>query len=54
MAVFEEYNDVYVFSYCYDGQVRNVTYELIGQARLIADALGEKVHTLILGKSVAD
>lgn len=52
--MFEEYNDVYVIADCYDGQVRNVTYELIGQARLIADALGEKVHTLILGKSVAD
>ena len=29
------------------------TYELIGQARLIADQLQEDVHTLLLGAKVA-
>ena len=38
---------------CFDGQVRKVTYELIGQARLIADQLQEDVHTLLLGAKVA-
>lgn len=51
--MFEEYTGVYVIADCFDGQVRKVTYELIGQARLIADQLNEEVHTLILGAQVA-
>jgi electron transfer flavoprotein alpha subunit len=51
--VFEEYKGVYVIADCFDGQVRKVTYELIGQARLIADQLHEDVHTLLLGANVA-
>ena len=51
--MFEEYKGVYVIADCFEGQVRGVTYELIGQARLIADQLGEKVHTLVLGEAVA-
>lgn len=52
--MFEEYKGVYVIADCFEGQVRKVTYELIGQARLIADQLGEKVHTLVLGDKIAD
>ncbi|KAF1683591.1 electron transfer flavoprotein subunit alpha/FixB family protein [Veillonella sp. R32] len=52
MTVFEEYTGVYVIADCFDGQARKVTYELIGQARLIADQLNEEVHTLILGAQV--
>lgn len=51
--MFEEYKGVYVIADCFDGQVRKVTYELIGQARLIADQLQEDVHTLLLGAKVA-
>lgn len=51
--MFEEYKGVYVIADCFDGQVRKVTYELIGQARLIADQLHEDVHTLLLGANVA-
>ena len=51
--MFEDYKGVYVIADCFNGQVRKVTYELIGQARLIADQLNEDVHTLILGESVA-
>jgi len=52
--VFEEYKDIYVIADRFEGQVRNVTLELIGQARLIADQLGQDVKVLLLGENVKD
>ena len=48
----EDYKDVYVFAEQRDGKVQKVAYELLGKARELADALGEKVVALLLGKDV--
>lgn len=52
--MFEEYKGVFVIADRFEGQVRNVTLELIGQARLIADALQEEVSVLLLGENLKD
>ncbi|MFX1506189.1 MAG: FAD-binding protein [Promethearchaeota archaeon] len=49
---FSRYKDIWVFVELKDGKVRNVTYELLGKARQLADELGEKVCAIILGKDV--
>ncbi|MFW9903713.1 MAG: FAD-binding protein [Candidatus Thorarchaeota archaeon] len=46
------YKDIWVFVELKDGKVRNVTYELLGKARQLADELGEKVCAILLGKDV--
>ncbi len=52
--MFEDYKGIYVIADRFEGQVRNVTLELIGQARLIADALEQKVYVLLLGHQVKE
>ena len=45
----QDYKDVYVFLEQRDGKVQPVAFELLGKARELADALGEKVVGIILG-----
>ncbi len=49
-----EYKDVYVFAEQRDGKIQNVALELLGKARELADALGEKVVAIFLGKNIKD
>jgi electron transfer flavoprotein alpha subunit len=51
---FSRYKDIWVFVEIKDGKVRNVTYELLGKARQLADELGEKVCAILLGKDVKE
>lgn len=45
----QDYKDVYVFLEQRDGKVQPVAFELLGKARELADALGEKVVGILLG-----
>lgn len=49
-----EYKNVYVFAEQRDGKVQNVAFELLGKARELADALGEKVVAILLGHNLTD
>jgi electron transfer flavoprotein alpha subunit len=49
---FSQYKDIWVFVEIKDNKVRNVTYELLGKARQLADEVGEKVCAILLGKEV--
>jgi len=49
---FSCYKDIWVFVEIKDNKVRNVTYELLGKARQLADELGEEVCAILLGKDV--
>ncbi len=51
---FSRYKDIWVFVEIKDDKVRNVTYELLGKARQLADELGENVCAILLGKAVQD
>ncbi|MBQ2979268.1 MAG: electron transfer flavoprotein subunit alpha/FixB family protein [Bacteroidaceae bacterium] len=48
------YKHVYVFVEQRDGVIQPVAYELLGKARDLADALGEKVVALFPGYQIAD
>ncbi|KGL52909.1 electron transfer flavoprotein subunit alpha [Porphyromonas canoris] len=50
----EQYKGVMVFAEQREGVIQNVAYELIGKARELAEALGEKVTALLCGYNVAD
>ena len=43
------YKDVYVFIEQRDGKIQNVAFELLGEARTLADKLGEKVVAILPG-----
>ena len=43
------YKDVYVFIEQRDGKIQNVAFELLGEARVLADKLGEKVVGILVG-----
>ena len=47
-----DYKDVYVFAEMRDGKIQNVAFELLGKARELADALGEKVVAVLLGYGI--
>ncbi|MDO4790057.1 MAG: electron transfer flavoprotein subunit alpha/FixB family protein [Porphyromonas sp.] len=49
----EQYKGVMVFAEQREGVIQNVAYELIGKARELAEALGEKVTALLCGYNVA-
>ena len=36
-----------------DGEVRKVSYEIVSEARRLADALGQTVTTLLLGSGIS-
>ena len=44
-----QYKDVYVFVEQRDGKIQNVAFELLGEARALADKLGEKVVAILAG-----
>ncbi len=44
----KDYKNVYVFAEQRGGVIQSVAYELLGKARDLADALGEKVVVLLL------
>ena len=48
------YKNVYVFVEQRDGDIQSVAFELLGKARDLADALGEKVVALFPGYQIAD
>lgn len=48
------YKDVYVFVEQREGKIQNVALELLGEARKLADNLGEKVVAILLGKDIAN
>jgi electron transfer flavoprotein alpha subunit len=49
-----EYNDVWVFIEHKRGRIANVSFELLGQGRKLADALGCKLSGMLLGKGVEE
>lgn len=47
-----EYKDVYVFAEQREGNIQPVALELLGKARELADALGEKVVAVLAGSNI--
>lgn len=50
----KEYKNVFVFAEQREGVIQSVAYELLGKARDLADALGEKVVAMLLGSGIKD
>ena len=50
----KDFKNVYVFAEQRNGIIQSVAYELLGKARDLADALGEKVAALLAGYNVQD
>jgi len=48
------YNDVWIVAELAEGKLRNVTLELLGKGRELAEPLGQKVCAVLLGKDVRD
>jgi len=48
----EEYKDVYVFAQQVDGEISGISYELLGKAKDLAAALGQKVVAVLMGYNV--
>lgn len=48
-----QYKDVYVYIEQRDGKIQNVSFELLGEARKLADKLGEKVVAVLAGHNLA-
>jgi len=46
--------DVYVFAEQRDGKIQNVTFELIGRGKELAETLNQKVVAVLLGSNVKD
>lgn len=49
---FEKYRDVWVFLDCFDGEPKRVSIELLGEGRKLADALGQHLAAIVIGKNV--
>ncbi len=49
-----QYKGVWVFAEQKNGQVQSVSYELLGEGRKLADALGVELAAVILGKEIED
>lgn len=50
----KQYQDVWVFVECFQGQPKDVGFELLGQGRLLADALKQKLCAVVIGKDVEE
>jgi electron transfer flavoprotein alpha subunit len=37
-----------------DGEIRKITYEIVSEGRRLADALGQELHTVLLGSNIKD
>ncbi|MBC3798179.1 electron transfer flavoprotein subunit alpha/FixB family protein [Acetobacterium tundrae] len=48
----KQYQDVWVFIDCFQGHPKDVGYELLGQGRLLAEALKQKCCAIIIGENV--
>lgn len=48
-----QYKGVYVFIEQREGQIQNVSLELLGKARDLADSLKDKVYAMLLGHNIA-
>ena len=48
------YKDVFVIMELHEGKPRNVGLELLGQGRLLADKMGQKLAGVIIGENVGD
>lgn len=48
----KDFKNVYVFAEQRGGTIQSVAYELLGKARDLADALGEKVIAMLLGHDI--
>ena len=51
---FEEYKDIWVFIECFDGEPKRVGFELLGEGRKLADAIGQKLCAVVIGDKVQD
>lgn len=47
-----KYNDVWIVAEITEGNIRNVTLELLGKGRELAGTLGQKVCAVLLGKDI--
>ena len=50
----KDYKNVFVFAEQREGVIQSVALELLGKARDLADALGEKVVAMLLGEGIKD
>lgn len=51
---FEQCKDVWVFIECFQGQPKDVGFELLGQGRMLADRLGQKLCAVVIDNDVED
>lgn len=49
---FDAYKDVWVFIECLDGEPKRVGFELLGEGRKLAAALGQKLCAVVIGDKV--
>lgn len=49
---FDAYKDVWVFIECFDGEPKRVGFELLGEGRKLAAALGQKLCAVVIGDNV--
>lgn len=49
---FDAYKDVWVFIECFDGEAKRVGFELLGEGRKLAAALGQKLCAVVIGDKV--
>ncbi len=49
-----EYKDVWVYLETVDGKLRNVSLELLGEGRKLADTMGQKLSGVLIGNNVKD
>ncbi|OOM10531.1 electron transfer flavoprotein subunit alpha/FixB family protein [Clostridium saccharobutylicum] len=49
---FEQYKDVWVFIECFQGQPKDVGFELLGQGRKLADGLNQKLCAVVIGNNI--
>lgn len=48
------FKDVWVFAEQTEGHIESITYELLGEGRKLADALGENLCAVLLGSGIQD
>ena len=48
----DAYQGVWVYTETYEGKIRGVGHELLGQGRVLAEALGQELAAVIIGDSV--
>ena len=49
----DDYRDVWIFAEQKDGRIQSITYELLGEGRKLADALGCRLCAVLLGHGLA-